>query len=191
MKTGPLVTTVSWHIRRINIQFRYLWLSLVLAIPSSAVPGSLRIRGFLPDSSLASWIIMISAPFYSLLILVSLVFIVQMAGSFILVVGTLLLCSRPWLFVYRRELYFSVSTEEKEKKIDKNHRIMLAITVVSFTIPKSSRPSETRPLFPTTLARQYDTSPIFRKSGSLQLPRPPLSIWTFINEPPNPSNEQH
>ena len=59
---------------------------------------------------------MISAPFYSLMILVSLVFIVQMAGSFILVVGTLLLCSRPWLFVYRLELFFSVSTEEKEKK---------------------------------------------------------------------------
>eukprot|EP01083_Nonionella_stella_P112976 332867_1 len=57
-----------------------------------------------------------------------------MAGDVFLIAGTVLLCFIPWLFVFRRELYVSVSTEVKEKKIDKNHKIMLALSVVSYIL---------------------------------------------------------
>jgi len=88
----------------------------------------------MPDFTLASWVIMISAPFHSILVLVSLIFIIQLAGSFILVLATLLLCATPWLYVFRRELYIGASNEKNEKKIDINHKIMLVLVISSIIL---------------------------------------------------------
>mmetsp|Transcript_3770 Transcript_3770/g.5802 ORF Transcript_3770/g.5802 Transcript_3770/m.5802 type:complete len:437 (-) Transcript_3770:159-1469(-) len=99
-------------------------LPLILTFPSSCVRAALRIRGLIPDSSFSSWMISIAAPFQSMLILVSLIFLIQMAGNVCLVIAALLLCLSPWLYVIRLNLYVSISSDEKEKQIDKNQNIM-------------------------------------------------------------------
>ncbi|KAK1740095.1 hypothetical protein QTG54_009045 [Skeletonema marinoi] len=99
-------------------------LPLILTFPSSCVRAALRIRGLIPDSSFSSWMISIAAPFQSMLILVSLIFLIQMAGNVCLVIAALLLCLSPWMYVIRLNLYVSISSDEREKQIDKNQNIM-------------------------------------------------------------------
>lgn len=73
-------------------------------------------------SSLSSWILVISAPFYSLLILMSLVVVIQLAGDAVLVIGASLLTLSPWTYVVFRQLYVSSLSENEEKKLDRVQR---------------------------------------------------------------------
>jgi hypothetical protein len=67
---------------------------------------------------LSSWILVISAPFYSLLILMAFVVVIQLVGSPTLVVGAVLLTLSPWTYVvFRKSFAWSVTADE-EKRVD-------------------------------------------------------------------------
>jgi hypothetical protein len=69
---------------------------------------------------LSSWILVISAPFYSLLILISLVMLLKLAGNYFLIFGVLVLTLNPWIYVVFRRLYVSggALSDEDEKRLD-------------------------------------------------------------------------
>eukprot|EP00984_Skeletonema_dohrnii_P012028 scaffold4832_cov115-Skeletonema_dohrnii-CCMP3373.AAC.5 len=132
----PTHLTVNDNISRFQLSIEYgiQILPLILAIPWSCGRAALRIRGLIPDSSFSSWLISIVAPFRSLLTLVSVIMIVQMAGNFWLVIAALLQCVSPWHYVIHRKLYVGIKTDENEKQIDKKQKIMLYITIVSLIL---------------------------------------------------------
>jgi len=99
-------------------------LPLIISIPQGIIQGSLRVRGLLPSSSLAGWVIVLTAPFASLLMFASLLLLVQLAGNWLLVTGVLLLSVSPSLYVLYRKLYTHATTKEEEIKLG---RAQLAI----------------------------------------------------------------
>ena len=70
-------------------------LPIIITFPSGASRGAKRIRGLFPSCTLAGWILMMSAPFYSIFILLALVVIIQLAGNALLLIGTLMLTVSP------------------------------------------------------------------------------------------------
>lgn len=111
-------------------------LPFIITFPASLMRGALRIRGLIPFplSSLAGWIIIMTAPFQSLFVLFSFAMIMQLNASITLIVATLLMIIAPWLYFFRRELYIGPLNEETEKQIVVNHRIMLVLTVSSMIL---------------------------------------------------------
>ena len=63
-------------------------LPVVITFPGGAVRGALKILGLLPQSTLPGWILVVAAPFYSLLVCVALVIVIQVAGNGTLFFGT-------------------------------------------------------------------------------------------------------
>ncbi len=120
-------------VSQLSAAFNYgiMILPLVLTFPSSCVRAALRVRGLVPDSSFSSWMISIAAPFHSMMILVSLIFLIQMAENVVLVSAALLMCLAPWLYVIRRNLYVSITNDEKEKQIDTNQNLMFCMWFVA------------------------------------------------------------
>lgn len=106
-------------------------LPLILTFPSSCVRAALRVRGLVPDWPFSSWMISIAAPFQSMLTLVSCIFLIQMAGNAALVSAALLMFLVPWFYVANRNLYVSIRSDEKEKKIDKLQHQMFFFWVVA------------------------------------------------------------
>jgi hypothetical protein len=64
-------------------------------IPGGAVRAALRVRALFPHSSLAGWILIMCAPFYSVVVLVALVVVTQVAGNTLLFVGTAMVVCSP------------------------------------------------------------------------------------------------
>lgn len=63
-------------------------LPVIVTFPGGAVRGALKILGLLPQSTLPGWILVVAAPFYSLLVCVALVIVTQVAGNGTLFFGT-------------------------------------------------------------------------------------------------------
>ena len=105
-------------------------LPVVVTLPGSAVRASLRVRNLLPHSSIPGWILIICAPFYSLIVLVALVVITQVAGDVLLLVGTFLVVAKPWLYMVRGGLFVGPSTPEVEGQISILLWIGLAVGIV-------------------------------------------------------------
>eukprot|EP00574_Skeletonema_japonicum_P000826 CAMPEP_0201739286 /NCGR_PEP_ID=MMETSP0593-20130828/45701_1 /ASSEMBLY_ACC=CAM_ASM_000672 /TAXON_ID=267983 /ORGANISM="Skeletonema japonicum, Strain CCMP2506" /LENGTH=483 /DNA_ID=CAMNT_0048233549 /DNA_START=172 /DNA_END=1623 /DNA_ORIENTATION=+ len=120
-------------VSQLSAAFNYgiMILPLVLTFPSSCVRAALRVRGLVPDSSFSSWMISIAAPFHSMMILVSLIFLIQTAENVVLVSAALLMCLAPWLYVIRRNSYVSITNDEKEKQIDTNQNLMFCMWIVA------------------------------------------------------------
>ena len=104
-------------------------LPLVLTIPVGALKGSLRVRGLLPECSLAGWFIVVIAPITPLMIFASVVFMLQMFGDETLLTGVVLLMISPMLYVFRRRLYTEALTEEQDRSLDWNQRIMTILSI--------------------------------------------------------------
>ena len=70
------------------------FLPIIISFPGGALRSALRICWLLPKSMLSRWILALTAPFYSILLCVALILVVvmQVAGNFLLFIGTLLLC---------------------------------------------------------------------------------------------------
>jgi hypothetical protein len=92
---------------------------LILSIPNGVIKGSLRIRGLLPMSPMAGWVIVITAPFLALLMFAALMMLLQVAGDWLLVVAATLLTFSPVLYIAFKKLYAAATTEEDEIKLDK------------------------------------------------------------------------
>lgn len=104
-------------------------LPLILTIPSGTLRGSLRIRGLLPESSLAGWFIVLIAPIIPLTIFAAIVLVTQLFGNALLLVGVILLLIAPMLYVFRRRLYTEALTEEQDQSLEWNQRIMTGLSL--------------------------------------------------------------
>lgn len=82
-------------------------------------------------SSLTSWVLVLSAPFYSLLIITGLVFLLQLLGDPLLIVGTALIAFSPWIYVIMRQHYIRpASCAADETRLD---RIQQSTGLVNLT----------------------------------------------------------
>ena len=91
--------TLAIYKLQIALSYAITLLPVIITFPGGAVRASLRIRWLLPNSSLAGWILVISAPFYSIVVCIALVVIMQVAGNSLLFLGTLVIVLAPvsWL----------------------------------------------------------------------------------------------
>jgi hypothetical protein len=107
---------------------------VLVTLPSGITRASLRIRGLLPEALLSSWILIIIAPFQSVVFLMAVILLIQVAGNWILVTGTLCLMCAPWIYVFRRRLYVCAPTDETEKQLGKTQRIIGLISRLGFIL---------------------------------------------------------
>lgn len=128
---------------KVFLALAYLFsvLPLVITFPGGAVRAAIRTRGLLPESSLAGRILVVSAPFYSLLILTSLVVIIQLLGSWVLVVGAVVLALNPWIHVVFRNLYLSppsyssqAERDAQEGRLDAVQRVAALSSVAGYAL---------------------------------------------------------
>jgi hypothetical protein len=90
-------------------------LPIIISFPGGALRGALRIRWLLPESMLSGWILVMSAPFYSILLYVALIAIMQVAGNFLLFIGILLVVAAPWMYVVKGKYYVRLWTDDTRK----------------------------------------------------------------------------
>jgi len=121
---------------KIELALRYVLqlLPVVVTVPSSAVRAALRIRHLMPHSSLPGWILLICAPFYSLVVLIALVVVTQVAGDVLLLIGTLLLVLKPCVYLLRGSLFVGVSTPKVEKQIRTTMYVGVALGVAGIVM---------------------------------------------------------
>lgn len=118
----------------LGIGYAMQLLPAIVTFPAGAVRGALRVRGLLPASPLTGWMLIVAAPFYSVLTFVALVLITQLLGTGLLLVGTLLLVCGPWVHVWRRRLYTGISTAESEAELDKTQNVTGTIALAGFAV---------------------------------------------------------
>ena len=85
-------------------------------------------------SALTSWILVISAPFYSLLVLTALVVLIQLVGNGLLVVGAVLLTLNPWIYVAFRKWYVASYDSVQERRLDRVQRAAGFFNVLGFLL---------------------------------------------------------
>jgi hypothetical protein len=117
------------------LSYVFVVLPLIITFPGGAVRAAIRLRGLLPQSSLSSWILVISAPFYSLIILLSLVVVIQLAGNWLLVLGAVILTVNPWIYVVFRRLYVTSGIDDKlEARVDVVQKVAGLSSMVGFVM---------------------------------------------------------
>jgi len=109
-------------------------LPVIITFPGGALRGSLRIRWLLPESTLSGWIIIMSAPFYSIVCCMALVLVMQVVGNALLFVGTLLIVALPWTYVILADLFVSSWDTEKKEKVQKVQRIVLIASITGYAL---------------------------------------------------------
>mmetsp|Transcript_15747 Transcript_15747/g.23856 ORF Transcript_15747/g.23856 Transcript_15747/m.23856 type:complete len:442 (+) Transcript_15747:56-1381(+) len=92
-------------------------LPIVITLPGSAIRACLKVRNLFPNSSLPGWILMLTSPFYSLVVLIALVMVVQIWGNGLLLSGTLLLVIKPLGNVIWGRFFLEPNSEEVDRKI--------------------------------------------------------------------------
>lgn len=122
-----------------NIALSYIitLLPYIITFPNGAIQASLRIRWLLPTSSLASWILIITIPFYLILTITALVVIMQMIGNVCLFLGMILIVLAPLVYLFKRDILFEMWTttdNTKELLIIKLHRIVIICTVIGYIL---------------------------------------------------------
>ena len=117
-----------------SIGYMLTLLPIIISFPGGMVRASLRIRWLLPESMLSGWILVISAPFYSTLLCIALIVALQVAGNFLLFLGTLLVVSAPWLYVIKGNLFVHLWTEEKKKLVFLVQRISGITTLIGYAL---------------------------------------------------------
>jgi hypothetical protein len=118
----------------ISLSYMLTLLPVIISFPGGALRAALRIRWLLPESMLSGWILMFSAPFYSILLCIALIVVLQAAGNFVLFLGTLFVVSAPWMYVFFRSLFVHLWTEEKKLKVLVVQRISGALTLIGYTL---------------------------------------------------------
>jgi len=118
----------------VAIAYTFQILPIIISFPGGSMRAALRIRAVFPDSSLSSWILVISAPFYSVLILMALVVVLQLAGNVLLILGTILLTINPWTYVVFRRLLVAVSTPTTERRLDLLQRCTGISNLIGFLL---------------------------------------------------------
>lgn len=118
----------------VGVWYSLLIIPLVVTIPSGMVRGSVRIRGLLPESSLAGWFIVLVTPMIPVMTFVAFILVAQIAGDVKLVVGVAFLLVSPLLFIIRRKLYTEAITEEQDRSLDWNQRTMGLLSLIGILL---------------------------------------------------------
>ena len=116
----------------ISLSYMLTLLPVIISFPGGALRAALRIRWLLPESMLSGWILVVSAPFYSILLCITLIVVLQVAGNFVLFLGTLLVVAAPWIYVIRGRFYVHLWTEEKKQQALLTQRIVGILTLVGY-----------------------------------------------------------
>lgn len=108
---------------------------VIVTVPSGIIRGSLRIRGLLPECSLAGWLIVITSPLYPLIVLMAVVLVSQLLGNFLLVAGAAFFMAAPSLYVFRSKLYTKPKlTDQEISQVNLNQRIIGGLTTVGLIL---------------------------------------------------------
>ena len=118
----------------ISLSYMLTLLPVIISFPSGALRAALRIRWLLPESMLSGWILVFSAPFYSILMCITLIIVLQVAGNFVLFFGTLFVVTAPWIYVIRGSFFVHLWTEEKKKQVLLAQRISDVLTLIGFIL---------------------------------------------------------
>jgi len=106
------------------ITYAFELFPILITFPGGLSRAALKIRGLLPESTLSSWILVITSPFQSVIFIMALVVLIQLSGNIWLFIGTSLLFCGPWIYVIRRKVYVGVPTAEREKQLDRTQFIV-------------------------------------------------------------------
>lgn len=126
-------TIVSLKIQ-LALGYALALLPVVITFPGGAVRAAVRIRWLLQHSSLAGWILVLCAPFYSIVLCVSLVLVMQLAGNGVLLVGMLLIVCAPWLYVIKAKLFVGVWDDLAKEQVQRFQRIIGITTLTGFLL---------------------------------------------------------
>lgn len=98
-------------------------LPTLLSFPSGVIRGATRVKAMLPASTMSGWALMMLAPLYTLFFVVALILMDQLAGNPLLLIGTLLIASTPFVHVAVSKLYVQPLTAEVQlRALDRAQR---------------------------------------------------------------------
>lgn len=109
-------------------------LVLVFSVTSALVPGSLRTRGLLPNSIHCVGYLVTIAPILSLMVFLFVSALVQIKGDKFLTLGAVCRFLAPLVYVFRSEDYLEKSSDDTEKKIDFNQKIVLSLNLTGLAL---------------------------------------------------------
>jgi hypothetical protein len=118
----------------LSLSYMLSLLPVIISFPGGLLRAALRIRWLLPESMLSGWILVISAPFYSLLLCITLIIVLQVAGNILLFFGTVMVVLAPWVYVIRGRVFVHLWTEEKKKQVLLAQRISGIVTLVGYVL---------------------------------------------------------
>jgi len=115
---------------QVGIAYMVTLLPVLVTVPGGVVRGSARVKGLLPATMLPGFFLITTAPFYSLIVIVALVLLIQLSGNVLLVLGALVLAASPWVYVQQRRHYLGpVMDDESSAALDKAQRIYGVLTL--------------------------------------------------------------
>ncbi len=115
---------------QVGIGYMVTLLPVLVTVPGGVVRGSARVKGLLPATTLPGFFLITTAPFYSLIVIVALVLLIQLSGNVLLVLGALALAGSPWVYVQQRRHYLGpVMDDESSAALDSAQRIYGALTL--------------------------------------------------------------
>jgi hypothetical protein len=145
-------------------------LPTVVSIPLGMLRAALRIRGLLPDNTLAGWIMMITIPLNTMLVLIGLVMASQFAGSYILIMAMVFFLVGPLVYINNRTLYTEPLTSEVEPQLKHRQSTVRAINLVGLLLLIIWLLSDDHPV----LGTKVDSDDFFVVQNSEEQP-----IWTY------------
>lgn len=89
-------------------------LPTVLSFPSGIIRGATRIKSMLPTSTVSGWSLMVLAPMYAMFFIVAMVLIGQIAGTPLLLIGTVLIAASPVVHMRANDLYVRALTDPEQ-----------------------------------------------------------------------------
>lgn len=111
---------------------------IIVSFPGGAVRGALRILGLLPSSLLPGWLLLVAAPFYSMLVCVGLVVIIQLAGNGLLFFGAMLMVAAPLVYIFKAHLFVidktKAYTDERIHQNKMTQRTSATLTAVGLFV---------------------------------------------------------
>ena len=99
---------------RLPVAFLFLMMPLVMSFLPALGCSSVRVKGFIPESLLPGWALVIAGPLVALLTLISLLMIYHVAGNILLLLGLLLWIGAPLIYLTKFRLLTRPVTDPKD-----------------------------------------------------------------------------
>jgi hypothetical protein len=125
--------TLSGFKLTLALSYALTLLPVTVTFPGGAVRASIRIRWLLPDSFLAGWILVMCAPFYSVVVCMALVIVIQIVGNGVLFAGMVLIVAAPCLYVVWSDLFTGNWRKvEKLTQVRTKQQIIALVTLAGY-----------------------------------------------------------